>query len=178
MNMNQEPEDRKLKRTGALMLFGCWLVILGMLTVYFGRLERKAINPNQEPTALISDSGVKEVILQRNRSNHYLVRGSINGKRVDFLLDTGATDVVVPSAQADRLGLERGLEGYALTANGRVRTFRTRISHLQIGNIVLRDVRASINTGMQDTGVLLGMSALKNIEFTQRGDELILRQPP
>ncbi|HSJ49577.1 MAG TPA: retroviral-like aspartic protease family protein, partial [Gammaproteobacteria bacterium] len=54
----------------------------------------------------------------------------------------------------------------------------TRLDELRIGDIVLRDVRASINPAVDDIGILLGMSVLKQLEFTQRGDILILRQHP
>ena len=62
------------------------------------------------------------------------------------------------------------------TANGLVETRATRIDELRLGTITLRDVRASINPGMRDDEILLGMSALKNIEFTHRNGVLTLKQ--
>ncbi len=61
------------------------------------------------------------------------------------------------------------------TANGMVTAWLTRLDSVSIGPIVVRDVTASINPGMGDMEILLGMSVLKRIEFTQRGDTLILR---
>jgi aspartyl protease family protein len=54
--------------------------------------------------------------------------------------------------------------------------YRTRLDRLQLGDIVLRDVRALVAPGLGDEQVLLGMSALKKLEFTQRGGTLLLRQ--
>jgi aspartyl protease family protein len=95
---------------------------------------------------------------------------------VTLLLDTGATYVSVPENLADRLGLRKMARGQASTANSIVDTYLTRIERLSIGGIEVYDVAASINPGMNhDASILLGMSVLKNIEFTQRGDQLTLR---
>ena len=159
---------------GMLIIF--WLLVIGLLTWGFGLWEGHLFNPNQTPTT--SDTReYRQVILDSNRQHHYVTAGSINNKPVTFLLDTGATDVVIPAGLADRLGLRRGLAGKAVTANGYVTVYSTVIDSLRIGSIHLRDIRASINPGMGGDGVLLGMSALRSIEFTQREGKLILRQP-
>ena len=92
-----------------------------------------------------------------------------------FLLDTGATDVAVPGALAQELGLEAGAPVSVNTANGRSTGYRTRLSELTLGDIRLQDVRALIVPGMDGDEVLLGMSALKQLEFTQRDGTLVLR---
>ena len=114
--------------------------------------------------------------MQRNRFGHYLVNGQINNSPVAFLLDTGATDVVVPEDTAKRLNLPYGYRSQAMTANGQVTIYRTKINELQIGEIRLYNVDASINPAMADGAILLGMSALSKIEFTQSGNTLTLRQ--
>ena len=87
----------------------------------------------------------------------------------------GATDVAVPAHLANRLQLRAGRQGLASTANGVVRVAESTIDTLRIGEIVVRDVKANLNPGMQDDHILLGMSVLRQLEFTQRGDWLILR---
>ncbi|MDA0977091.1 MAG: retropepsin-like aspartic protease [Proteobacteria bacterium] len=163
------------RRTGqGMMTIG---VILGMvmLTWFFAGGEEKQRNPNMNPESQFSAQAV-EVPLKQNRWGHYLVTGAINGEPVDFLLDTGATDVVIPEATAQRLNLPYGRAGKAMTANGPVTVYQTVIGDLEIGGIHLRNVRASINPGMGDLEILLGMSALRQIEFTQQGEMLTLRQ--
>ncbi len=157
-----------------MMAIACVLGLVGM-TVFFGEVEERRINPNQSPSSMVS-AGLVEVSLDRNRAGHYMVTGEINSREVDFLLDTGATDVVVPEVVARRLGLERGRPGRAMTANGPVTIYDTTIDRLTIGDIELRNVNASINPAMGDMAILLGMSALGQVEFTQRGDSLTLRQ--
>jgi len=97
---------------------------------------------------------------------------------VTFLLDTGATDVVIPAQLAESAGLQPGQAMRAMTANGLVTVYSTTIPTLHLGDITLYDVRASINPGMQGDTVLLGMSALRQVEFTQRADTLTLRTLP
>ncbi len=77
---------------------------------------------------------------------------------------------------AGRLQLERGAPVQLQTANGRTTGYRTQIERLQLGDIVLRDVRAVIAPGFDSEQILLGMSALKRLEFTQRAGTLVLRQ--
>ena len=151
-------------------------VVLGMvfLTFFFGGVEENRRNPNSDPTSLIHPESI-EVPLKRNRQGHYLLVGQINGEDVEFLLDTGATDVVVPAGTARRLGLPYGMRGRAMTANGPVTVYQTRIDELHLGKIRLTNIDASINPNM-DGAILLGMTALGQIEFSQQADILTLKQ--
>ena len=124
------------------------------------------------------NSGTKEVVLQQNRQGHYVASGTVNNVPVLFLLDTGATDVAIPESIALAAGLRRGNTSRASTANGAVTVYSTRIDELTLGNIVLEDVSASITTSMPGNTILLGMSALRQVEFSQRGGELTLRHYP
>jgi aspartyl protease family protein len=134
-------------------------------------------NPNRDPPATLGSDGRRTVILKANAQHHYFAGARINGHPVTLLVDTGATDVVVSRAFAERLGLPHGTQSLAQTANGRVRVTRTVIDEITIGPIVLREVRASINPGMGSREpILLGMSALKNVELRQSGGELTLIQ--
>ncbi|NHN38094.1 TIGR02281 family clan AA aspartic protease [Pseudomaricurvus alcaniphilus] len=170
---DNSPDTRGMGR-GMLIVF--WLLVMGILTWWFGSWEGQLLNPNQQPVS--ADTGqYREVILESNRQHHYVASGLINGEAVTFLLDTGATDVVIPAQLARRLQLQAGQAGRAMTANGLVTVYSTRLDNLQLGSIRLYDVAASINPGMSGDGVLLGMSALRNIEFSQRQGQLILRQP-
>jgi aspartyl protease family protein len=175
MNNNDSPEDIRPMGRGMLMIF--WVMVLGLMTWALGGWQERKDNPNRDP--LSADTGqYREVILESNRQHHYVAGGKINNRPVTFLLDTGATDVVVPEQLARSLGLQKGQSHMASTANGNVRVYSTLIDRLQLGSIELRDVRASINPGMKGKGVLLGMSALRNIEFRQRDGKLTLRQYP
>lgn len=163
------------KPTGNIMLVIGWLLALGLLTMYFNQWQEKRTNPNAMPLSQSAD-GVREVVLQRNHQHHYVANGSINGHRVTFLVDTGATHVSIPKKLASRLQLQEGAPQLYNTANGVVESRATTIDELVLGAITLRDVRASINPGMRQDEILLGMSALKNVEFTHRDGKLTLKQ--
>ncbi len=160
------------------MLIGGWVLGLLLLALVFNQLLEQGRNPNRNPTGAVDEAGVREVRLARSRGGHYLAVGQINDQPVEFLLDTGASDVSVPETIARRLGLKRGTPLTYNTANGPITAYHTRLPDLAIGNIVLRDVRASINPHMDGETILLGMSFLRHLEFTQRGDTLIIRQYP
>ena len=173
--MSPPPEPPDHNRLGRGMIIAAWVVGLGLLTLLFGDFLESERNPNRQVLSRQSDAGGIEVLLQRNRYAHYVARGRINGEPVDFLVDTGASDVSVPGRIAMQLGLERGQPMVYQTANGNVTGYRTRIDRLELGELVLHDVAASINPTFDGDEVLLGMSVLKRLEFTQRGDTLILR---
>ncbi len=169
------------KATGGMgisMMIIAWLILFGILAVVINDWMAARENPNRHPQSSLNQQGSVEVVLQANPQHHYRVNGEINGQTVPLLLDTGATDVVLPARLAQQLGLERGAKRYATTANGTVATYATTIKQLNIGQIQLDNVAASINPSMDENLVLLGMSALKRIEFSHQGDNLILRQQP
>lgn len=160
--------------TGKWMVLLAWVCGFGLLVLVFGDLLERQVNPNTSPSSMTQGSRT-EVTLKQNRAGHYVTSGFINGEPVVFLVDTGATDVAVPAHLADALGLVAGRTVLANTANGTVRVAETRIDSVRIGDIEIENVRANLNPGMQDDHILLGMSVLRQLEFTQRGDSLILR---
>ena len=162
-------------RAGRVMMILAWLIGMALATYLFGQWQESRYNPNSTPQSQFSQNAI-EVVLERNHQGHYVANGFINGQRVTFLLDTGATQVALPSALAQRLGLELGSPIQIHTANGLSQARRTRLNTLQLGDIELRDVAALSAPNMHGDEVLLGMSALKQLEFTQKGSTLVLRQ--
>ena len=155
-----------------------WITFLVLGVFFFSDVLERQFNPNPSPSTRDGQNGVREVVLQRNRQGHYVTSGRINGREVVFLLDTGATGVAIPEVIARELGLQRGRAYRTQTANGPSTSFATRLGEVSIGEIRLQDVEAGIATGLNMDAILLGMSFLKHIEFTQRGNTLILRQYP
>ncbi|KQV10302.1 MULTISPECIES: retropepsin-like aspartic protease family protein [unclassified Pseudomonas] len=170
--MSQQPPG---KRAGRVLMVLAWCAALFLATRFFGQWEARQQNPN---TVVSSEQGEGfiEVKLASNTQGHFVASGQINGQPVDFMLDTGATDVSIPAEMAEQLKLEKGFGVTLSTANGRTQGYRTRIDRLQLGDIVLRDVRALVVPGLDGKQVLLGMSALNKLEFTQRGGTMLLRQ--
>lgn len=171
MNPTDTPQ-----KFGKHMMIIAWIIGLLLLTQFFGAWEEDQINPNRNPAATQAN-GLNTVTLEQNRQGHYLVNGNINSVPAVFMLDTGATDVVIPARLAEHYRLEALGYGTGMTANGAVELSHTRIAELTIGSITLYDVDASINPGMdKDMPILLGMSVLKQLEMLQKDDTLILKQ--
>lgn len=173
--MTANEHEKSGKSLGQGMLIISFALGLGLLTLIFdGVLDRQS-NPNQDPQFRLTETGVSEVILERNRQGHYVANGEINGVPVTFLLDTGATDVAIPESVAREARLRSGYSSQASTANGVVTVYSTTVDELVLGNIVLNDVQASITPSMGGNTILLGMSALGRVEFMQQGSTLTLR---
>lgn len=171
--MNEQPQPTQ--SIGKAMTIVAWLIALGLLSWLFAGLEERDNNPNQFVATEQLGDGSKTITLQRNRSGHYVADGFINGSRVTFLLDTGASDISVPGELAAKLGLQRGPAQQYNTANGVITGYLTRLDSVRLGDIELHNVRASINPREQGDELLLGMSFLRDLEFTQRGDTLTIR---
>jgi len=164
-------------RTGKIMKWIAWLLGFALLVYGFQIWLEARRNPNTEiPTRV--EAGLKLIELQRNPNNHYVLTGSINNESVTFFLDTGATRVAVPATLAEKLKLKRGPTAQVETASGYSTVYLTRIEKLTLGHIELYNVGAVISNDMPSNDVLLGMSALKDLEFTQQGDKLTIKQYP
>lgn len=114
---------------------------------------------------------------QRASDGHFRVDTEVDGVLIRFLVDTGASEVVLSQADAERLGFDIEALEYTQrynTANGIVWGAPVRLRKIRLGDIVVEDVRASVNSGEMD-GSLLGMSFLSKLSgFSVEGDRLIL----
>lgn len=171
---NSPKKQAETSRIGTGMMVAAMIIGLGLLTQMFQGVLDTQYNPNQTVHTSQTSSDFIEIILKRNRSGHYVTTGLINGSKTVFLLDTGATFVAIPEVQARKLGLKKGQTIHLSTANGRSTGYQTNINQLSIGDIHLYDIKAVITPNLEE--ILLGMSVLKQFEFTQRGDELTIRQ--
>jgi len=111
------------------------------------------------------------------RDGHFYLTLDIGGTPVRFVVDTGATDLVLSRQDALRLGIDPQAlvySGTARTANGSVRTARTRLAEVRLGPFSDRNVAAWVNAGEMDES-LLGMAYLSRFERIEiTGGRLIL----
>jgi len=149
-----------------------WLAVLGLmlgLTAFFHAISGRDGGIVEQ----WNEDGHAQVMLERDRSGHFLAQGEINGHPVLFLVDTGATDVAISEKAAREMGLEFGPRTTVMTAAGPARAWRTRLGRVSLGSIALDNVRATITPGLGNE-VLLGMSFLKYFHMRQEGDRLVL----
>ncbi len=127
------------------------------------------------PRQAVLGSGQIEV--PRMFDGHFYLTADLNGEPVHFVVDTGASDVVLTQADAARVGIDFAslpFSGSATTANGMVRTALATVDTLRLGPITDRNVQVFVNGGeMEDS--LLGMSYLRRFSKIEiANDRLVL----
>lgn len=104
-----------------------------------------------------------QISVPRSQDGHYYLTLTINDQPIQFMIDTGATDVVLTQSDAARVGLnldDLSYFGRAMTANGEVRTAPVQLKTVALGKVIDRDMTAWVNQG--DLGQsLLGMAYLQ-----------------
>lgn len=127
----------------------------------------------------IHTSGTHQIILPRARDGHYYLTAQVNDTAVRFVVDTGATDMVLTQEDASRAGIDPDSLSYlgrANTANGQVRTAFVRLNEVRLGNVTDHNVNAVVNEGEMEQS-LLGMGYLQRwgrIEIAQ-GEMILTR---
>lgn len=119
-----------------------------------------------------------EITLPRAPDGHYYLRLEVGGEPVDFLVDTGASNVVLSQADARRLGIDPdalAFTGEASTANGPVRTARVSLPDVALGPYRDDRVPAYVTDGAMDVS-LLGMDYLHFYRIEIAGDRMVLRR--
>jgi aspartyl protease family protein len=127
--------------------------------------------------AVIGTGGQVEV--RRHSDGHFYLTLDIRGVPVNFVVDTGATELVLSRRDAERVGIDPDrlvYQGRARTANGEVRTARVVLDEVGLGGMLDNRVTAWVNEGRMDIS-LLGMSYLRRFERIEiTGDRLVLHR--
>ena len=111
--------------------------------------------------AIVADEG--RVVVPQSRDGHYYLTLEADGVPIEFIVDTGATDIVLTREDASRIGIDPDslfYTGVAQTANGTVRSARAKVEQFDLGGIVDRNVTVWINEGDLFAS-LLGMAYLQ-----------------
>ncbi len=122
----------------------------------------------------------RKVRLKAGRGGHFYTTAHLNGRPVEVIVDTGATGIHLTWKDARRIGLavsERDFKYRSRTANGIARIALVRLDRVRIGDIELRNMRATVARPGRLFKTLLGMSFLGRLERVDiRGRELVLVQ--
>lgn len=148
------------------------MIFLGVMAGY---LLWQDISGDVMPRQAVIEGGA--IVLPRARDGHYYATLTIGGTDVEFVVDTGATNVVLSRPDAERLGLDpdaMAFTGEAMTANGTVRTARVTLSDVELGPLRDDILRAYVTDGEMDVS-LLGMDFLGRFSITIENDEMVLR---
>ena len=119
-------------------------------------------------------AGGSEIVMTAGSGGHFITDGSINGRAVRFMVDTGATVIAMGQADAERLGINwrAGERGVATTANGSIPTWRVNLASVRVGDVEVNNVDASVSAASMPF-MLLGNSFLAR--FSMRRDSDVMR---
>jgi len=147
---------------------------LGQATVEIdGKPRVLKIGQHYRSAAAASDR--QSVTLAADPRGHFFTDGAINGNPVRFLVDTGATMIALPAADALRLGIDyrKGERGYSNTAGGVVPIYRVRFDTVRLGSIEVTGVDGVVIEQGLDIA-LLGMTFLNRVEMKRDGHTMVL----
>lgn len=165
----------------ALRTAAAWAMIIIGLAAGYGLWDD--IRGDSVPRQFASESstkGASEMTLRRAADGHFYAALQIDGTEVFFMVDTGATNMVLSRRDAERLGLApEGLRymGEASTANGVVRTARVTLGTIEFGPFRDSGFAAYVNQGPME-GSLLGMDYLRRFSIRIEDTEMILSRQP
>jgi len=119
--------------------------------------------------------GAQSVTLSASSGGHFMADGQINGGSMRFVVDTGATSIAIPAADANRLRIDyqRGRRVFTQTANGMAQAYLVTLDSVRIGGIELNSVEAIVMEQGLAVG-LLGNSFLNRTEMRREGQTMTL----
>lgn len=151
-----------------------WLFLFAGVAVLYGLKDDLRLAVGHEASVKVSDD---KIVLSRAGDGHFYATLAINGRNMVFVVDTGATEIVLNRSDAAAAGLnpdELAYFGSAQTANGTVRTARVKLDTVELGPVEDRNVTAWVNDGDLDTS-LLGMGYLSRFARIEiAGDRMYL----
>jgi aspartyl protease family protein len=139
--------------------------------------KRRTLRSGQHYAAKSAPDDRQSAVLAADGRGHFLADGSINGGSMRFILDTGATSIALPAADAVRLGIDyrKGVRGLIHTANGPAPAWRVKLDRVRVGAIELQNVDALVLEQGLDVA-LLGMSFLNRVEMFRSGETMTLKR--
>ncbi|MBT9598993.1 MAG: retroviral-like aspartic protease family protein [Vitreoscilla sp.] len=123
--------------------------------------------------------GATQIVLPVGPGGHFMAQGAINGKSVNFMVDTGATTIAMSMADAQRLGLkfDGGRRGLANTAGGSVPVYEVQLNSVRVGDVEVYNLSAGVLQA-QMPFILLGNNFLSRFNMRREGDTMRLDKKP
>jgi aspartyl protease family protein len=168
-----------------IMIFAAFLVGLG--TIMAQMADKMTATPALANTARkaapvpdAAPAGIRSLSIPRDARGHFQTEGRIDGQRIGFMVDTGASVIALNETSAARFGLRPSRGDYnatVATANGTIKAARTRLAMVDIGGLIVRDVEAMVLPDEALSENLLGLSFLSKLKrFEYSGGKMVLEQ--
>jgi aspartyl protease family protein len=170
-----------------LMIFCAVLVALGSFMAQMADkwspapASAKAAPPKAQIQAeTVSQASSRSLSIPRDARGHFQTDGRIDGQRVEFMVDTGASVVALNEKSAARFGLRPSRGDYKITvstANGTIKAAPARIAMIELGGLIVRDVDAMVLPDEALSENLLGLSFLSKLKrFEYANGKMVLEQ--
>jgi aspartyl protease family protein len=170
----------------SIMIFAAIMIALGTFMAQIADKMTPALaNTAPRKVAMVetpapASGGLRTLSIPRDSRGHFETEGRIEGQRIGFMIDTGASVIALNETSAARFGLRPSRGDYkasVATANGNVKAAPTRLAMVDIGGIVVRDVDAIVLPDEALSENLLGLSFLSKLKrFEYANGKLVLEQ--
>ena len=170
-----------------LMIFAVALAGLGTMMAQMADnmtanppARANSVTPSTGPAETVGYAGSRSISIPKDFRGHFLTEGRIEGQRIGFMVDTGASVVALNQTSAARFGLRPSRGDYnatVTTANGTIKAARARIAMVDIGGLVVRDVDAMVLPDEALSENLLGLSFLSKLKRLEYANgQMLLEQ--
>jgi aspartyl protease family protein len=167
----------------SIAIFAGLALAAGFLGPRYASHIGAAVEPaalSAHPPAPIAASGPRSVIVSRDWRGQFEVDAIVNGHRVEFMVDTGASVIALTAHEAARLGIRPPQNAFVAevrTANGKVRAAPAHLDTVQVGTLEVRDVSALVLPDEALSENLLGLAFLSRLRRFEYSDgKLVLEQ--
>lgn len=161
-----------------LLVFAVLALLIGAAVPRF--YLQKETEPRTAVAAPVQPAATgRTLVVQRGDKGHFEVEGTVDGRRMAFLVDTGASVIVLREREASRLGVRPNPRDYTAkvnTANGVIPAAPVELNRVDIGGLVVFNVAAIVLPDEALGQNLLGMSFLSRVRFEHRNGRLVLEQ--
>jgi aspartyl protease family protein len=130
-------------------------------------------------TPAAASNNSRSLEIKAGQGGHFATDARVDGRRIAFVVDTGASQITIRASDAARLGFHPSQRDYKYrihTANGEGRAAMVDLNMVELGNIVVRDIRALVVPDEALSVNLLGMSFLSRVRWTHERGRLVLEQ--
>lgn len=167
-----------------IMIFAAIMIGLGTFMAQLADKMSSASATSAPQTtvavAAAAPAGGRSLNIPRDGRGHFQTDGRIDGQRIGFMVDTGASVVALNETSAARFGLRPSRSDYnatVTTANGTIKAARARIAMLEVGGLIVRDVDAMVLPDEALSENLLGLSFLSRLKrFEYANGQMVLEQ--
>jgi aspartyl protease family protein len=163
-----------------ILMFAGMVLGAGLLAAnYADQVARAPANASPVQAVNVAPVNSRTMVLKANDGGHFETDARVDGRRIAFMVDTGASQIALRESEAARLGFHPTPRDYSIkigTANGTIHAALIQLGMVEVGNIIVRDLPAVIIPD-ESLGVnLLGMSFLSRVRWSHERGKLIIEQ--